>query len=200
MSATAAPATARYLIPPIPVRRFTVDEYHRMIQAGILTEYDKVELLDGWITPKMTRNPPHDYHLTQAQEALRSRLPPPGWVVRSQCAITLPASEPEPDVAVVPGPVSRYRTHHPGPADVTLVIEVADSTLDHDRDIKGAIYAQANLVEYWIVNLVDRIIEVYTIPSATGYLQRQDYALPDVIPLRVAGQVVGQVPVVELLG
>lgn len=83
---------------------------------------------------------------------------------------------------------------------MALLVEVADSSLDHDRSIKGPIDAGANIAEYWIVNLVDHVVEVYTNPSASAYPQRQDYALADVIPLSVAGQVVGLVPVVELLG
>jgi Uma2 family endonuclease len=179
------------------VRRFTVDEYHRMIQAGFFTADERFELLDGWITPKMTRNPPHDSCLDQIIDVLHARLPT-GWRPRIQSAVTLPTSEPEPDFAIVPGPASRYRTQHPRPADVALVIEVADSSLEHDR--KGPLYAQAGISVYWIVNLVDMVVEVYTVPSAAGYLQRQDYTLADAIPLVVGGQVVGPVPVVVLLG
>lgn len=114
--------------------------------------------------------------------------------------VTLATSEPEPDLAVVLGPNSRYRTHHPRPGEIGLLIEVFESTLEDDRETKGPIYSQATIPEYWIINLVDRLVEVYTGPSVTRYAQRQDYTLLDVIPLRLGGQVVGQVPVVELLG
>src|SRR5205814_6424888 len=86
--------------PPFPVRRITVDEYHRMIQAGILTENDPVELLDGWITPKMPQNLPHQVTIELVPEVLRSALPA-GWRVRAQLPITTPDSEPEPDFAIV---------------------------------------------------------------------------------------------------
>jgi hypothetical protein len=194
------PGQARYQIPPFPVRQFTVDEFHLLIQAGIFGHDERFELLDGWITPKMVRNPPHDYHLTQTMRALLARLPPPGWDIRVQCAVTLATSEPEPDLAVAIGPTNRYRQRHPGPADLALVVEVADSSLDQDHTVKGPIYAEANIGEYWIVNLVDHIVEVYTNPAGTAYQQRQDYTLADLIPLHLFGQVVGQVPVVELLG
>ena len=192
-----------YMIPPFPVRRFTVDEYHRLIQAAILTEDDPVELLEGWITPKMPRNPPHDCCLDQTDEAIRKRLPG-GWRVRVQSAITTPDSEPEPDLVVVPGPASRDRARHPGPGEVELVVEVADSSLSHDRNEKGRLYARARLPVYWIVNLVDSWVEVYTDPTGPAavpsYRQHQDYGLNDSVPLVVAGQAVGPVPVAEMLG
>ena len=195
----AAPGSARYLVPPFPVRRFSVDEYQRMCQVGILTEDDKVELLDGWITPKTSRNPPHDSHLDQVADALRARLPA-GWRTRVQSAVTLSASVPEPDVAVVPGPASRYRAHHPVPADVALLVEVADTSLDHDRHTKGPLYAQAGIAAYWIVNLVDRVVEVYSDPVGSAYQHRQDCTLADVVPLTLPGHAAVLVPVVELLG
>jgi hypothetical protein len=183
----------------MPVRRFTVDEFHRMIQAGNVSHEERVELLDGWITRAIVGSPAHAFHVNRAQEVLRGRLPG-GWGIRTRCGITLATSETDPDVAVVLEPASRYRTRLPGPADIALVVEVADSSLAYDRDIKGHIYAQANLAEYWIVNLVDHVVEVYTNPSPTGYLQRHDPAIGDVIPLSVLGQVVGQIGVVDLLG
>ncbi len=166
------------LPPPFPVRRFTVDEYHRMIQSGILTEDDRVELLEGWIVPKMPHNPPHDSVLDQVQEALLKALPQ-GWRVRVQSAITTADSEPEPDIVVAPGPASRYRTRHPGPADIVLLVEVADSTLANDRGMKAQLYARAGIVVYWIVNLVDAQVEVYTDPTGPDpsprYRQRSDH-------------------------
>jgi Uma2 family endonuclease len=193
------PGSTQYLVPPFPVRRFTVDEYHRLIQGGFFAADERFELLDGWITPKTSRNPPHDFSLTRASGVLRVRLPS-GWDLRGQCAVTLATSEPEPDLALVLAPLDRYRARHPGPADVGLLVEVSDSTLDSDRNVKGPLYAQAGIEVYWIVNLVDTVVEVYTMPSPTGYLQRQDYTLADAIPLVLGGQLVGPVPVVELLG
>src|SRR5687768_2163868 len=95
------------LIPPFPVRRFTVDEYHQMIDAGVLGEDDDVELLQGWIVPKMSRKPAHDSVLDNTRELIEGKILPP-WRVRSQCAITTPDSEPEPDIALVRGPARRY--------------------------------------------------------------------------------------------
>jgi Uma2 family endonuclease len=194
---------AQGLIPPFPIRPFTVAEYHRMIALGIFTEDDPVELLEGWITPKMPRNPPHDGTLDRAEDALACRLPD-GWRVRSQKAITLADSEPEPDIAVVPGPAARFLQQHPGPADLALLVEVSDTTLLHDRNDKGRIYARAGIGVYWIVNLVDVRIEVYSDPTgpcpAPAYRQRRDYGLTDAVPLSIGGHSVGPVLVAEILG
>src|SRR4051812_8247313 len=96
-----------FQIPRLPVRRFTVAEYHQMIDANILREDDKVELLHGWIVPKMTRKPIHDAVLGIIDDAIRALLPKQ-WKVRVQSAITTADSEPEPDLAVVRGPLNRY--------------------------------------------------------------------------------------------
>jgi hypothetical protein len=184
------------------MRRFTVDEYHRMIQAGILTEDDPVELVEGWIVLKMPHNPPHDGTVDQDREVIQSRLPP-GWRIRVQSAITLSESEPEPDLTVVPGPASRYFDHHPGPQEIALVVEVSDSSLACDRQEKARMYARARLVCYWIVNLVDRQVEVYTDPSGPGrnpsYRQQQTYGPTDAVPLVIGGQEVARIPAQELL-
>src|SRR5438552_1580477 len=158
------------------MQRFTVDEYHRMIDGGILTEEDRVELLEGWIVAKMPQTPMHNSVLDRSYEILRNVLPV-GWRVRVQSAITTPDSEPEPDLAVVEGPANRYRTRHPGPADIAALVEVSDSTLTHDRGPKGQLYARANIGVYWIINLVDMQVEVYTDPTGPDasprYRQRQ---------------------------
>ena len=183
-------------------RRFTVEEYHRLIQTGALTEDDAVELLEGWIVRKASRNPSHDCALDLAQEVLRGCLPP-DWRVRILSAITLSDSEPEPDVAVVRGPLRSHMNRHPEPAEVGLLVEVADSSLVHDRTEKGRVYARAGILVYWIVNLVDALVEVYTSPSGPattpGYGQRQDYRPGDLVPLVIGGQQVGQVAVQDLL-
>jgi Uma2 family endonuclease len=183
-------------------RRFSVAEYHKLIEIGILTEDDNLELLDGYLVHKMSRNPPHDAALQLIQETL-PRLLPAGWCLRMQSAITLSRSEPEPDAAIVRGNARTYSTHHPGPADIGLVIEVADSTLDGDRIDKGRIYAEAGIACYWIVNLVDRQIEVYTLPSgattAPAFAQRQDHSLGDDVTLLLDAATVANIPVRELL-
>ncbi len=183
-----------YLMPPFPVRRFSVDEYHRMIDAGILTENDPVELLEGWITPKMPRNPPHAATITQADKKISKSLPD-GWHTRVQMAITTADSQPEPDLVVALGEPSAYFSRHPEARDIALLVEVSNSALVHDRSVKGRIYAREAIPVYWIINLVDRVVEVYTDPTgptaSPGYRQRQDYTVNDTIPLPLGGQVLG---------
>ena len=187
--------------PPEPMRRFTVDEYHRMLHTGILTEDDPVELLEGWIVAKMTRNPAHDTALALVHAALSAALPA-GWICRGQSAVTTNDSEPEPDVAVVRGPIRRYATSHPRPDDAALVVEVADSTLARDRTLKARLYARAAVPIYWIVNIPDRQIEVYTDPTGASaepaYRQRRDFA-DGGVPLVIEGRVVADIPAAELL-
>jgi Uma2 family endonuclease len=179
-------------------RRYSVAEYHKMIRAGILGEEDNVELLQGYVVLKMARNPPHDSRLQFLHRLLISLLPP-GWDIRGQSAITLNTSEPEPDLAVVRGTSLDYDSHHPGPSEIGLVIEIADSSLQLDRDDKGPIYAEAGLREYWIVNIPDRQIEVYTDPTGAGatahYQTRRDYRPGDTLPFVLDGATVGQISI-----
>jgi hypothetical protein len=142
--ATVSPKPAALPMPPIPVYRFTVEQYHRLIEQGILTENDRVELLEGWITPKMTHNPPHDCSVLLAQTELLARLSA-DWVVRVQSAITMRDSEPEPDLAVARGPGRRYARTHPRASDLALLVEVADTTLEADRTEKGRLYARSRI-------------------------------------------------------
>jgi hypothetical protein len=202
MSIGSPPGTGFFGVPPYPVRRFTVAEYHQMIQAGILTEEDRVELIEGWIVPKMPHNPPHDSTVDQAQEMLL-RLVPPGWRIRVQSAITTADSEPEPDLVITPGPASRYATRHPQPQEIALVVEVADSSLSFDRGDKCRSYARSGIVCYWIINLVHRHVEVYTDPTGSAaqpaYRQRTDYGRADSMPLVIGGQQVALISVANLL-
>src|SRR5262245_6797547 len=173
-----SPPVALGSMPPFPIQPFTVDQYHQMIAARVFHEDDRVELLEGWVTPKMPRNPAHDSTVDLVSEVLRA-LAPSGWRVRSQSAITTADSEPEPDAAVVAGAAMRYAQHHPGPADIALLVEVADSSVSHDRVEKGRVYSRAGIVSYWIVNLPDRQVEVYTDPTGPDpsprYRKRPDY-------------------------
>jgi Uma2 family endonuclease len=175
-----------------------------MISANILTRADDVELLEGWIVPKVVRTPLHDAALDQVADTIRSRLPE-GWRVRDQKAITLADSEPEPDLAVVRGPATRYRDHHPAPGEIALVVEISVTTLGEDRVVKGRLYARAGIPSYWIINLVDSIVEVYLNPDSTGsmpcYRQRRDYRpgdhVPFISPLEQGATLL--LPVTELL-
>lgn len=152
--------------PPFSVRSFTVAEYHRLIDAGILKAGDPYELLDGWIVPKIPKNPPHEVCI-ELMQTLFFRLLPAGWRLRVQSAITLSTSEPEPDGAVCRGSPRDNLAHHPGPSEIALVIEVADSTLSRDHR-KAKIYARDKIARYWLINLVDGVIEDHSSPVGSG--------------------------------
>jgi Uma2 family endonuclease len=183
-------------------RRFSVPEYHKLIEIGVLTEDDNLELLEGYLVHKMSRNPPHD-RVIQRSNRVFIKILPVGWDLRIQCALTLPDSEPEPDISVVRGDDANYEHRHPGPADVGLIVEMSDSTLTCDRLDKGRIYARANIVCYWIVNLVNRQIEVYTQPSgpvaAPAYAHQSTYRPGDSVPLVLDGVTVASIPVDDIL-
>ncbi|MEM8612044.1 MAG: Uma2 family endonuclease [Cyanobacteria bacterium P01_H01_bin.105] len=174
-------------VPSEPIWRLSVAQYHAMIQSGILTDDDPVELLEGWLIVKMPKNPRHRAATRIIRGALESLLPD-GWYVDTQEPITTTDSEPEPDVVIVRGDTRQYLDRHPGPDDIALVIEVSDATLQSDRTSKYRTYARANISIYWIVNLVEAQIEVYTEPSGPvdqpNYAQRQDYRLSEAIPLK----------------
>lgn len=199
------PATSSFLSPlaepPFPVRRFSITEYHRMVRAGVLSENDRVELLEGWIVPKMTHNPSHDATVELAAEALRSRLPA-GWRLRIQSAITTQDSEPEPDVVIVRGSARDHVSRHPGPPEIALLIEVAETSLERDRK-KCRLYARAAVPVYWIINLVDAQVEVHTDPTGpaaeAAFRCSQVYRFGQAVPLAIAGRQVDAIAVAELL-
>lgn len=191
---TATPAATPATLPlqglQAGFRRFTIREYHNLIRIGVLTEDDNLELIRGYLVHKMSRNPPHDSTL-QRLNRLLLRAIPGGWDGRFQSAVTLDESEPEPDGAIVRGDGRTFDTRHPRADEIAIVIEVADSTLAGDRQDKCEIYAEAGIPEYWIVNLVDNVIEVYTspqpTPSGVRYAARQNYGYGTQVPLRLDG-------------
>lgn len=183
-------------------RRFTVDEYHRMIDSSILTENDRVELIDGWVIEMPPIGPEHSTANSLTGQAIEALLPA-GWIVRYQDPITLAASEPEPDVVVARGTVRDYARRHPAAADIALVVEISDATLALDRNQKAAQYAAGGIPEYWIVNLIDRQIEVFSGPQSTGaalhYRRRELLAASRTVTLTVNGQALGLLKVTDLL-
>ena len=198
----AAQLQTEAIVPTEPIWRLTVEQYHEMIRAGILTDDDPVELLEGWLVPKMPKNPPHGVVTRLTQKAL-DRILPPGWDVRVQDPVTTDTSEPEPDVVVAHGETRRFVDRHPGPKDVALAIEVAETTLGRDRGLKKRIYARARIPVFWIINLIDRQVEVYTSPS--GPTKKPDYrrchvhGLEDDVPVVLEGKEVGLLKVRDLL-
>ena len=147
---------------PLTLRRWKRAEYERLVDLDVLRG-DPVELIGGQL---VVAEPQGSYHVTAVgmiDDRLRAALPP-GWIVRSQAPLALDdESAPEPDLAVVRGTRADYRDAHP--ALPALIVEVADSSLAFDREHKGSLYARAGAQDYWIVNLVDRVLEVYRDPG-----------------------------------
>lgn len=187
-------------IPQDLIWRMGVEQYHAMIEAGILTDDDSVELLEGWLVLKMPKNPPHRA-TTRLVRAGLERVLPEGWYVDSQEPITLIDSEPEPDVVVVRGDTRQYLDRHPGAEDIALVVEVSDTTLERDRTTKKRTYARSGIPIYWIVNLSSSQIEVYTQPSPAqaDYLQQRDYQISENAPVVIDGSMVGDLEIASLL-
>lgn len=162
----------------------TVAQFHDMVRFGIIAEDDPVELIEGLLITKMSKNAPHRIALARAIRVLSASLLP-GFSIQSQDPITLADSEPEPDACVIAGLPEDYPNGHPGPADVSLVIEVADSSLKLDRGAKLTAHARAGIPVYWLVNLSARTVEVYESPAATDgtYVRVTSYG-PDATLLR----------------
>lgn len=189
-------------IPTEPIWRITVDQYDEMIRAGILTADDPVELLEGWLVQKMPKNDPH----ILAGKLLRHELElltPTGWHVATQDPIRLSDSQPEPDASIVRGSPRDYATSKPTPELVGLVVEVSDSSLEKDRVRKKMMYAREGIEVYWVVNLPNRVIEVFSEP--TGPTKRPDFrqhltfSEKQRVPVSLQGKKVGSILVADVL-
>jgi Uma2 family endonuclease len=145
-------------------RRWSRAEYERLIEMGIFQTGEPIELIGGDLMVAEPQGAEHYTAIRKSAKALEAAFGP-GWEVRTQGPIGLDdESEPEPDVAVVPGSPADYRRVHPSRPVLTL--EVADSSLAIDRERKGSLYARAGLADYWVLNLIDRTLEVYREPAA----------------------------------
>ena len=149
--------------PPLTLRRWKRAEYEQLVDLGVF-QGDPVELIGGQLVVAEPQGAYHASAVTRVDYALRTVLPG-GWIVRIQAPVSLGDDpEPEPDLVVVPGRPGDYHDSHP--AHPALIVEVAESSLELDRQHKGSLYARAGVGDYWIVNLVDRILEVYRDPGA----------------------------------
>jgi len=168
----------------IEMRRWTRDEFDKMIAAGMFAPGERVELIDGAILQMTPQGSLHVTAVQLIQDALRVAFGS-GFAVRTQAPLALsPSSEPEPDIAVVRGSARDYRDAHPETA--LLLIEVSDTTLEHDRQRKGSLYARAGIQEYWIINLNESCIEVYRDPDKGSYRSSRRYVAGDHISPQAA--------------
>lgn len=197
---TLAAGTVRQ--PPMPrLYPISVEKYHAMIDAGIITERDRCELIEGLLVEKMGKNRLHSYVTGLLVQWLHD-MAIGQWFADSQEPITTLESEPEPDVTVIRGRREDYAKTHPLPQQVLLLVEVAETTLAYDRTVKKRLYARAGIPIYWIVNLIDKQIEVYTLPG--GPAENPDYADCRIITASqeldvvIDGQTVGRIAAKDL--
>jgi len=181
------------------IHRFTVDEYERIVAAGALDDSSRVELIDGYMVTKMGKSAEHGWTTKRILNWLESRLPV-GWTARKEEPVRIPAyDEPEPDIAIVQGSDDDYMHRIPTAADVALLVEVSGSTLLTDRGEKLSSYAKDGIPVYWVVNLADRQVEVYTGPGPAGYTSRQDFLPGQQVPVVISGQQLGLIAVDDIL-
>ena len=181
--------------------RLSVEQYHAM--AGVFANDERVELLEGLLVRKMTKNPPHVIALNNLRDHLMTMIEEGAWHLRLQDPIALDTSEPEPDLVVARGINTDFAKRHPRPGDCGLVAEVSDTTLHTDRVDKKTLYARNGIVEYWIVNLIEDQIEVYTEPTgpaeAPDYRSRADFKRGDAIRVSLDGTEIGTISVADVL-
>ena len=189
----------------IPVRdgepcRFSIDQYHRMSDAGLVPEKNpRVVLLEGLLVEKMIPNPIHANGVESCYQLLFLLLLGRPWTPRCEKGAIIGTSELLPDILIARGALAQYWTRHPTASDIGLVIEVANSTLHADRTHSARIYGSAGIPVYWIINLVDGQVEAMANPNATGYADRMDYCRGEAVPVVLDGVHVGDLLVDDLL-
>jgi Uma2 family endonuclease len=202
MNAVNAPDVSAVQPPPdLRLHRLTVGQYLAMNEVGILSEDDRVELIEGVMVEKMPGNAAHATTQHLILYWLMRYLDPQRATARMEQPILLANSVPLPDVCVLHGEVRRYAVRQPEAEDVVLVIEVSDSTLNSDRAVKRRVYAGAGIAQMWIVNLIDRQIEVYTDPDRAAGVYRAEAVHPadGTITLTLDGAAIASCQVADLL-
>jgi len=198
---TAQPADPDWV--PEPLGRLTLDQYEAMVEAGILTARDRMMLINGCLVEKMTHSPPHAIADELCGEALRPLLPA-GWSLRTAKPVRIPRpaperdSEPEPDRCVVRGTTRDYEDRHPGPGDIALAVEVSRSSLAADRKMAG-IYGRAGIPVYWLIDVVNRQVEVFSQPGPAGYAAVEVLAPGHVLTVVFDGVEVGEIPIEDIM-
>ncbi|MBI3973583.1 MAG: Uma2 family endonuclease [Chloroflexi bacterium] len=171
----------------MPRRRFTVDEYYRMAEAGILAEDDRVELIDGEIVHMSPISSRHAAGVKRVRRLFDRRLGD-RVVVSVQDPVRLGSfAEPQPDIALLHPREDLYAEAHPGPENVLLIVEVADTSIQYDRQVKVPLYARAGVPEVWLADLTGDAVEAYREPSPDGYrvvrrLRRGERIAPQALP------------------
>ncbi|MBD2677553.1 MULTISPECIES: Uma2 family endonuclease [Nostoc] len=166
-------------------RKFTVEQYHKMLESGILTEDDRVELIRGEIIEISPIGTKHAACVNRLINLLVQLLGKRVIVAAQNPIVLNDNSQPQPDVALLKPRDDFYATAHPQPQDIFLLIEVADSTIEYDREEKIPLYAEANIIEVWLVDINEQIVEVYQQPTAAGYQHIQKFTSGQTLSIQV---------------
>jgi Uma2 family endonuclease len=160
-------------------KSWTTQEYHQMSELGLLTPDERTELIAGQILLMIAKGKPHVIALQLLTVRLQEQLIAAAHI-RTQDPITLgDYSEPEPDLVIVQGGILDYADHHPQPEEILLVVEVADSTLQRDCEVKDKVYAQSSIAEYWVLDLPNRRLHIFREPTLTGYASHLILSAPN---------------------
>jgi Uma2 family endonuclease len=183
--------------------RMTTDIYEKIVVSGVFGDTSPIFLWKGQLVLPMTKGPDHENSLA-AVLALLFRLLPDGWHIRPGSPVRIPDdSEPEPDLLVLRGAIRDYLKKTPGPADVALAVEVADSSLQFDSGSKMSAYAEAGIPVYWVVNIPRQRIDVYIRPSgpcaSPSYADHRSHGPGEEVPLMLDGHEVGRIAVDDVI-
>jgi Uma2 family endonuclease len=156
-------------------RRFTVDDYHRMVDAGILCENDRVELIDGEVVAMTPVGPRHNACVDRANKAFLIAVGDTA-IIRTQGSVRLnDFTEPEPDIVLLRPRADFYGSAHPGPPDILLIVEIAESSLSYDVSVKARLYAETGVSEYWLADLGNGVLRCYADPAHDGYRKMREF-------------------------
>jgi Uma2 family endonuclease len=190
---------ARPIRIPWPLYRMTLEKYESLIASGFFTKWDDVHLINGYLVTRMPESPLHGAVCEAIRLAIGAILLA-GWHPRSEKGLRIPTqtSIPRPDLAIVRGDWRDYLARYPEPADTALVVEVSKSSLDEDRAMAD-IYGAGGVPVYWIVNVDDGQVEVYSNPGPSGYQSHEVLAPGHVLRVMIDGVEVGEIPVADIL-
>jgi Uma2 family endonuclease len=187
--------TAQQAVLPVPSVRMTVEEFEKTDFYGD----NRLELIDGYIVRRDEMKPAHAVVTGRLRRRIDRTLSA-GWSTREDKPVRIPPRyEPLPDIATVRGDDENYLEHHPGPGDIAFLVQISDATLSKDQGKKLATYTQNDIPVYWIVNLVDHQVEVYTDPGQDGYGKHLVFTPGQSVPVVVEGREVGQIAVTDIL-
>jgi Uma2 family endonuclease len=202
MTGTTATATTDGIRPSTAKTIWAVDEYLDAVRRGDFDDIDRHELVHGQVVPIMTRTPEHDFGLTELCQWFDRHLPAE-FVIRTQMSAMIGNNVLEPDLCIVRGPARTYLRRHPRADDILFIVEVSDSSLARDRKQKAMIDAENAIAVYWIVNVTDRTLEVYSHPvmiaDACEYRDCTKYDIGDSLTVVFDGINLGSIAIQTLM-